>query len=402
LLPTPEKDVLHSAAVLGRAFELDAVAAVERNEVSRVATSLESLEQRALVRHERERRYAFGHVLVRDVAYAQIPRAKRAEQHRLAAEWLESVPERVDEHVDSIAYHYATALEFGEASGMMVGDLPERTRRNLGRAGERSLRLHAYRQAQDYFEHALALGADWRIYEGLGRALHVVGRRSDARLEFEQALAQTPDRLAAARLNRLIAGSFTSEYRFADAHEAFDRAEQALDLVADTEERWREWIDIQIAQLTLLYWQQDVERMETLIERARPVIERVGERRQQAEFLASEYLARLARDRYRASDETLAVSRRFLAARQELGDPLDIARAHFNVGFVYLTRGDLDEAQPELEQALATAERTGDATLRSRSLTYLALLHRRRRDVEAARAFAEHALDAATDLQMSE
>ena len=33
-----------------------------------------------------EAEYAFRHALVRDVAYAQLPRASRAEKHRLAAE----------------------------------------------------------------------------------------------------------------------------------------------------------------------------------------------------------------------------------------------------------------------------------------------------------------------------
>jgi eukaryotic-like serine/threonine-protein kinase len=142
--------------------------------------------------------------------------------------------------------------------------------------------------------------------------------------------------------------------------------------------------------------------MDALFERAQPVVTRHGAPRQRAEFLSCEYLTRILRERYRASDRTLATSRRFLAAREELGDPVDIARAHFNVGFVLLSRGDLAEAQSELEHALATAERTGDATLRSRSLTYLAMLHRRRRDVRTAEAFAERARATAAELHMPE
>jgi tetratricopeptide (TPR) repeat protein len=367
-----------------------------------VLSALQVLEQRALVRREDASDYAFGHVLIRDVAYGQIPRLQRSHRHRLAAEWLEADRERLDERVDAVAHHYASALQFAEASGLDAGDLRERTLVALARAGDRALRLHGYRQALDFFGRAQALGGNWHVHEGLGRSLQTLGRRAEARSAFDEALSLAPEPGIAARLNRLIAGSYTSEYRYDEAEAAFDRAEQALELLPPGAERTREWIDVQIARLTLLYWRQDADRMAALIERARPTIERDGERRQQAEFLASQYMAGIARERFRASACTLDLGRRFLALREELGDPVDIARARFNVGFIHVSRGELVEAQSELEQALATAERTGDATLRSRSLTYLAQVHRRKRDVGRAASLAEHALAAATELGMPE
>ena len=51
-----------------------------------------------------ETAFVFRHVLVRDVAYAQIPRARRAETHRLAAEWLEGLAgDRAEDLADLIA-----------------------------------------------------------------------------------------------------------------------------------------------------------------------------------------------------------------------------------------------------------------------------------------------------------
>jgi predicted ATPase len=38
---------------------------------------------------EGESEYSFWHLLVRDVAYSQIPRAERARRHRAAAAWIE-------------------------------------------------------------------------------------------------------------------------------------------------------------------------------------------------------------------------------------------------------------------------------------------------------------------------
>src|SRR5262249_20561011 len=50
---------------------------------------------------EGKREFSFTHLLVRDVGYGQIPRAERAEKHRLTAEWIEAaVGERVGDHAE--------------------------------------------------------------------------------------------------------------------------------------------------------------------------------------------------------------------------------------------------------------------------------------------------------------
>ena len=68
-----------------------------------------------------EGEYAFRHVLVRDVAYAQIPRAGRAEKHRLAAEWIDSLgADRAEDRAEMLAHHYGAALEFARASGQQT------------------------------------------------------------------------------------------------------------------------------------------------------------------------------------------------------------------------------------------------------------------------------------------
>jgi DNA-binding SARP family transcriptional activator len=156
LLPTSEKNVLHAAAVFGKSFPPSAVARLADATLDRVLTELESLEHRALMRRADEADFAFGHILIRDVAYGQVSRSRRAEQHRHAAEWLEEDPGRGDDRIDALAYHYTTALDLAVASRLDVGELPQRALVWLTRAGERSLRLHAYREALDSFERARA------------------------------------------------------------------------------------------------------------------------------------------------------------------------------------------------------------------------------------------------------
>ena len=77
-----------------------------------------SCARRGAPRSRGEAEYAFWHVLARDVAYAQLPRASRAARHVAAATWIESkAAERVEDLADVLAYHYATALELARAAG---------------------------------------------------------------------------------------------------------------------------------------------------------------------------------------------------------------------------------------------------------------------------------------------
>src|SRR5262249_13312747 len=108
----------------GKVFWAEGVAAVSGLEEQAVLAPLVDLAHRDLIRPARasslegKREFAFAHVLVRDVGYGQIPRAERAEKHRLAAEWIEaSVGERVADHAELLAYHYCEALALAKASG---------------------------------------------------------------------------------------------------------------------------------------------------------------------------------------------------------------------------------------------------------------------------------------------
>ncbi|MGH2682394.1 MAG: AAA family ATPase, partial [Actinomycetota bacterium] len=114
-LPREQKALLQAAAVLGRAFWAGALAHVANLDRKDVEQRLHALERREFVRRERratvagETEYVFRHLLVRDVAYAEIPRRLRSERHRLAAEWIESLG-RPDDHAELLAHHYLAAL----------------------------------------------------------------------------------------------------------------------------------------------------------------------------------------------------------------------------------------------------------------------------------------------------
>jgi tetratricopeptide (TPR) repeat protein len=159
-LPDEEKALLQDASVFGKVFWLGAAAEIGDVERHAAEEALHRLERKEFVRRERrpsvagESEYAFGHLLVRDVAYSQVPRARRAEKHRLAGEWIERLG-RPEDHAEMLAYHYSSALELARAAGTDTADLEEPARRALHEAGDRAYSLNAYHAARKYYAEAL-------------------------------------------------------------------------------------------------------------------------------------------------------------------------------------------------------------------------------------------------------
>ena len=159
-LPAAEKALLQDAAVLGKVFWPGALDGATDD-------LLHALERREFIRRDRrsavagETQYAFLHLLVRDVAYGQIPRARRIERHRAAAEWLESLaPDRSEDRAEMLAHHYREALKLAEASGADTGLFRSAACDALVDASERAASLSSWRTSGELAAEALGLIAD--------------------------------------------------------------------------------------------------------------------------------------------------------------------------------------------------------------------------------------------------
>jgi class 3 adenylate cyclase/tetratricopeptide (TPR) repeat protein len=162
-LPRAEKELVQEASVHGKVFWLGAVAAASGVPVDESERLLRILERKDFVRRERrsavagDTQYSFQHVLLRDVAYGQIPRSARAQKHRRAGEWIEGLG-RPDDHGELLAYHYGQALQLARAAGIEDDpSLVERAREALRAAGERAMALSAFESAAVFFADAIAL-----------------------------------------------------------------------------------------------------------------------------------------------------------------------------------------------------------------------------------------------------
>ena len=117
------KRLLQDAAVLGKVFWSGAVADMGGDDEAEVRTVLHELVRKELVRPARrssmagQAEYAFAHALIREVCYAQIPRAERAQRH-LRGPWIEAMAgERAADHAEILAAHYTAALDLARAAG---------------------------------------------------------------------------------------------------------------------------------------------------------------------------------------------------------------------------------------------------------------------------------------------
>ena len=159
LASAEEKELLLDAAVLGRTFWRGALDGDD------VEAHLRSLQRKEFIRRERrsavagENEFAFAHLLIRDVAYAQLPRAGRADKHVRAARWIDSLAgDRGADLAELRAHHYLAALELVEASGGDTSALVDPAVDALltaARARAEALRLLAGRALRDARARAL-------------------------------------------------------------------------------------------------------------------------------------------------------------------------------------------------------------------------------------------------------
>jgi class 3 adenylate cyclase len=152
-LPPAERLVLLDAAVVGRVFWRGALARIIGDGTDLILV-LDALEARDLIRREPfswiegEEQFAFKHVMIRDAAYATVPRATRKDLHAAVAGYLEEATG------DAAATSTALAVHWSEAGH------PDRAVGYLLRAADQAGRGWAKDEAARLYGEALELLAD--------------------------------------------------------------------------------------------------------------------------------------------------------------------------------------------------------------------------------------------------
>lgn len=166
-IPQEEKRVLQEAAVVGKVFWAAPLVGILGEGV---VPSLRSLERRGLIsvrstsslaNHEE---YDFKHSLVRDVAYASLPKARRARAHAEVGGWIEEIAgDRSEEFEELIAYHYRSAVAGSDADLAWTADEREPVRAkafaHLLSAGAQARRRFALDKAIELHRQAVEIAA---------------------------------------------------------------------------------------------------------------------------------------------------------------------------------------------------------------------------------------------------
>jgi class 3 adenylate cyclase/tetratricopeptide (TPR) repeat protein len=201
-LTPAERDVIERAAVAGKEFWRDAVVALSDSDGhGQIGSVLISLVRKELIRPNRsttrpDDAFRFAHVLIRDAAYAAIPKEKRSVLHEEFASWLERESEG-PELDEIVGYHLEQAFRARADLGRMDGrahELAAHASTLLARAGRRALQRGDMPAARTLLERGAALlerDAPSRpeVLTELGAALAETGSQGKAQDVLAEAIA---------------------------------------------------------------------------------------------------------------------------------------------------------------------------------------------------------------------
>jgi len=173
-LPPTDRQLLQSAAVIGKDVPLALLEAVAGSDADRVASSLRQLQDAELLYDVGVvgiRQYTFKHILTHEVTYGTLIADRRRTIDGLVVTALERLyPEPTTEQIERLAHH------------AFRGELWDKAVRYCRSAGERAFARSAHRAAVMYFDQALdALGQ-------LPRTTASVGLAIDLRLDLRYSL----------------------------------------------------------------------------------------------------------------------------------------------------------------------------------------------------------------------
>jgi predicted ATPase len=191
LLEAADKEGLQAASVIGRIFWAGPVYDL----VTDGEPDLRAIEERDFIRRRSgssipgDREYAIKHALTREVAYAGVPKARRAHMHAGFARWLERNGLGRDEFASLLAHHYAESVRpedmdlAWEGREGEFGELRERALTWLRHAANLAIGRMEIDDGLTLLDRAIELETD---PQGRAELWHAVGRASILKYDGER------------------------------------------------------------------------------------------------------------------------------------------------------------------------------------------------------------------------
>jgi class 3 adenylate cyclase/tetratricopeptide (TPR) repeat protein len=363
-LDSTSKRLAHHASVVGAVFWAGAVAHIGVEDASPPADprpGLASLERRDFVAHSAvssvtgEDEYAFKHILMRDVAYGQIPKGRRAQLHVRFSDWVTILPGSAEEFVEIVAWHLEQACRLSREVARSPIEPPVlEAAAALANAARRAEQHEGLREAHRYYTRALdVLGeahAELQLELRLRRAdiLMMLGQLKEACEELEQ-VAASAQQIGRADLEceaSLLLGDIDQRQgRAADAHRRLAEA-QAL------------------------------------------------ARHTGSAYLRSKVnyvLATLVADLEGQHDQAVNHLRSGIALAEEIDDKPLVAEGHLRLAAFHINLGELADAETELGRCLELAADLGSHRLEAEATSWLGMMRYHRGDPEGGELLCRRA-----------
>jgi class 3 adenylate cyclase/tetratricopeptide (TPR) repeat protein len=399
-LATAEKQLAHHASVIGAIFWAGAVAHLGPREGPQAGdprTGLAELERRDFVAHQAastvadDDEYAFKHILMRDVAYGQLPKGRRAELHLRFFEWVTALPGSADEFVEIVAWHLEQACRLSREVAKSPIEPPVReAAAALADAASRAERRESLREAHRYYSRALNVLDDDHpeldVELRLRRAdiLMMLGELREAAGELEWVAEAATDlgRTDVECEASLLLGDI--DQRQGRAGDARRRLDVAQTLAVSTDDPvLQSKVAFVLAALVADFegqYDQASERLRSGIAAAEEVDD---------DALVAEGHLRLAAILINCGDLAGAETQlgRCIELARDLGSHRFEAEATSWLGMITYHRGDPEEGERLCRQARTWFERTGDSYFQAqnlvRGLAIFALAEGRAEEAEA-------------------
>ena len=361
-----ERTLLQNAAVLGKSFTKQALAALDGLSEEQVESLLHSLVRKEVLSRQADPRspergqYAFLQDLLRQVAYETLARRERKKRHLAAAAYLEGEWGPAEQEIaEVVASHYVAAME-SAPDDADAAEIAAKARTMLSRAGERAASLAASEEALRYFERAAALANDpleeAALRERAGQMAWAGGDAQTASGElgraldlFEAAGETHPAARVSARLGEV-------EWRSGELDRALARMEEALQVLST------EAPDADVAALAaqlgrLYFFRGDVELAEQRATSALALAERLWLPAILSDALNTLGVLALSRDQF---ETATGLQTHALKVALEHDDSPAALRAYNNLADTLCNRDAYEEALQRCDEGLALARKAGN------------------------------------------
>lgn len=373
-----EKSILQNASVIGRLFGKQVLEYLVEQTKKQVVIhpTLQSLQERELIRQRMVYEYIFKHAVTQEVSYNTLLITRRRELHQYAAEALETLFEdQKNEMASALAWHYQRAKNHAKAIHYLTT------------AADKARLTYSYHEADYYYTEALretelASDIDWRqkvsLHEHQGEVRVLLGNYDQARKSYQYALQAiaAPDVLLQASLWRKIGESYVPQRQSNQELVAYDAAIKLLGM-PDPEasiEWWQAWIELQLSRTWSLYWLNNVVEMEATLKDIQEKTEKVGTARQQSLWQGRWILFLIRSQRFVLSEEQIIYAEKALELSHQIQDFALITYHTSLLGMGYYLMRKLQKAEEQLLQAVELAQKLGNAQIEVVSYQFLNLV----------------------------